>query len=111
MSWFQALLPVVVVFCVVIAGKYSQQSQSNAYVFPLSGFTLTKGFYHRFLHWCTPVTLGEENIDPSHASRHKAETDSQMYLQTDRRKKTHISLLPIRQLCGLIYWLTKAKLK
>lgn len=44
MPWFQAQLPVVVV-CAVTAGKYPQRSSSNAYVFPLSDFTLTKGFY------------------------------------------------------------------
>lgn len=89
MSWFQAPLPVVV--CVVTAGKYSQRSQSNAYVFPLSGSTLTKGFYQLLSQHCTPVTLGEENIDPSHASKHKNEKHLQMQLQTDTWTHLHVS--------------------
>lgn len=96
MSWFQAPLPVVV--CVVTAGKYSQRSQSNAYVFPLSGSTLTKGFYQLLSQHCTPVTLGEENIDPLHACIHKNEKHLQMQLQTDKWREAHTSVLASNQL-------------
>lgn len=98
MAGFQAQLPVVV--CLVTAGKYPQQLQSNAYVFRYLLWLLANKLSARlFFQQCTPVILWRLNIDSLLTLRVLSETQFEI---GDRR--THFSVnLPQKH--KLIHWL------
>lgn len=92
MAGFQAQLPVVV--CLVTAGKYPQQLQSNAYVFRYLLWLLANKLSARvFFQQCTPVILWRLNIDSPLTLSALSETQFEI-----RDRRTHFCYLAFRNM-------------